>query len=171
MNFVTPMQDAGSGAVFIRDESNQLVSACFTTVANVAPGIFTANADGQGVPSAYVVRVKPDNSQHDEPLLQFDAAQGKYVPIALDLGPDGDIVVLVLFGTGWRQVTSVNEVSVKIAGVDCPVDYVGKQPTYEGMAQINARLPRTLIGQGDANVDVTIRGVPANIVQMKFKSN
>jgi uncharacterized protein (TIGR03437 family) len=58
---------------------------------------------------------------------------------------------------------------VKIGRIDCPVEYVGKQPTVEGLDQFNARLPRTLIGLGEVNVEVRIGGILANIVQLKFK--
>ena len=97
----------------------------------------------------------------------------------MDLGPDDEFLVLALFGTGWRQA-ALSEVSVRIyraneAGVvfnvQCPVEYVGKQPTYEGLDQINVRLPRELAGKGDAVVTVSFGNLymPVNEVQLKFK--
>ncbi len=95
--------------------------------------------------------------------------QRRFVPIALDLGSESELVVLSLFGTGWRQVRSIAEVGVKIGGVDCPIEYAAKQPTIDGLDQINLRLPRILIGKGDVNVEVKIENTIANLVQLKIK--
>jgi uncharacterized protein (TIGR03437 family) len=68
---------------------------------------------------------------------------------------------------------------ITVGGVDCPVGYVGKQPTFAGLDQINARLPRTLIGKGEVDVMVSFSGRvaflgdngfrPINVVKLKFK--
>ncbi len=77
--------------------------------------------------------------------------------------------MLTLFGTGWRGLNSPANVSVKIGGIDCPVEYAGSQPTLEGLDQINARLPRALIGKGDVEVEVKNENTTANIVQLKIR--
>ena len=170
INYIMPSGLAdGPARIMLKDESGETINMGFAEITRVFPGVFTASSDGQGVPSAIITRVKPDGAQVIESVAQFDETQGKFVPMALDLGPESEFVVLSLFGTGWRQVDSASEASVKIGGVDCPVEYIGKQPTIDGLDQFNARLPRTLIGLGEVNVEVTIGGVPANIVRLKFK--
>jgi len=154
--------------LIVRDENNQVVSVGFPQVTAISAGIFTANADGQGVPAAVIVRARADGSQQYEPVNQLDPQQQKFVPIPLDLGPESDIIVLALFGTGWRQIGSATA-TVKIGGIDCPVEYIGKQPTIEGLDQINVRLPRTLIGKGDVTVQLEINSAQANPVQLKIK--
>lgn len=157
--------------LIVRDENNQVISVGFPRIVGISAGIFTANADGQGVPAAVIVRARSDGSQQYEPVNQFDPAQQRFVPIPLDLGSEAEIIVLALFGTGWRQIASASNsnTSVKIGGIDCPVEYVGKQPTIEGLDQINVRLPRTLIGKGDVIVELVINNIPANLVQLKIK--
>ncbi len=171
INFLVPLPTQGQQsfpAVIVRDTSNQILNVGFPTVNSFAPGIFTENTDGQGVPAAVIVRARSDGSQQYEPVSQFDQNLKRYVPLALDLGSDSDIVVLALCGTGWRNFGGAT-VSVKVGGIDCPVEYVGKQPTIEGLDQLNARLPRTLIGKGDVTVEVQFNSIVANPVQLKIK--
>lgn len=88
----------------------------------------------------------------------------------IDLGPETEFVVLSLFGTGWRQFGTLSNTRVAIGGVDCPIEYVGLQPTFFGVDQINARLPRALIGKGDLDVKVSFADrVFANTVKLNFK--
>jgi uncharacterized protein (TIGR03437 family) len=148
INLVMPAGVApGSAMVMVKDEGNNIRDLGFATVTSTSPGVFTANANGLGVPAGALVRVKPGNVQSYEAILAFDQSQGAYVPIPVDLGPDTEVVVLVLFGTGWRNVANPSNVSVRIGDVACPVEFVGKQPTMEGLDQLNARLPGTLIGR------------------------
>jgi uncharacterized protein (TIGR03437 family) len=60
-------------------------------------------------------------------------------------------------------------VTVKISGIECPVEYAGKQPTIEGLDQMNVRLPRSLAGAGSPFVIVNVNGVFANPVQIGIK--
>ncbi|MCI0419549.1 MAG: hypothetical protein L0312_10055, partial [Acidobacteria bacterium] len=170
INYVAPRDlNSGTATVKLIDEGGVAISIGFAEILRLSPGIFTADASGQGVPAAVIVRVKPGNVEITEPVAQFDEAQKKFVPIALDLGPESEIVVLTLFGTGWRGLNSPANVSVKIGGIDCPVEYAGSQPTLEGLDQINARLPRALIGKGDVEVEVKNENTTANIVQLKIR--
>jgi uncharacterized protein (TIGR03437 family) len=95
-----------------------------------APGLFTANSDGQGVPAAVAFR-RRGNIETYESVARFDSAQNKFVATPIDLGPDlGDLsdqVAILLFGTGIKFRSSLSAVSVKIGGVDVPVLYAGEQ--------------------------------------------
>src|SRR5262249_9872257 len=44
-------------------------------ISSVSRGIFTANANGQGVPAAVILRVQANGSQTFEPVAVFDQAQ------------------------------------------------------------------------------------------------
>src|SRR5207249_1587046 len=60
VNFVIPAQtEIGVANVVVR-AGDGTVSTGTVQVTAVAPAIFTANGDGQGVPTSYLVRVKPD---------------------------------------------------------------------------------------------------------------
>src|SRR5262249_60833289 len=78
-------------------------------VAAVAPGLFTASADGQGLAAAVALRIKNDGSQIYEPVVIFDQSQNKFVALPIALGPDlgtaSGQAVLILFWTGIRTRT------------------------------------------------------------------
>jgi uncharacterized protein (TIGR03437 family) len=132
----------------------------------VAPGLFSANADGKGVAAALTVRAKADGSQTTELVFRYDAAQNKRVAVPIDLRPQNEQVVLLLFGTGLRFNSGLAGVSVKIGGQDCEVLYAGPQGEFAGLDQVNVRLPRTLIGRGEVEVALKVDGKAANVVTL-----
>ncbi|MBL8187758.1 MAG: hypothetical protein JNK38_07105 [Acidobacteria bacterium] len=172
INFIMPSGLANGVATSrLIDENGNQIKFGFVEIARVAPGIFTADASGRGLPAAAIVR-SSSGFQVYEPVAKFDSALLQNIPIEIDLGHPSEVVVLVLFGTGWRQADP-SEVQVNISnnagGVFCPLQYAGRQPTIEGLDQINVFLPQTLAGKGDVTVRVTVAGIRANDVQLKIK--
>jgi uncharacterized protein (TIGR03437 family) len=47
--------------------------------------------------------------------------------------------------------------------------YVGPQLTFDGLDQINVRLPRTLAGKGEVDLAVTVDDKLANTTRLSFK--
>ncbi len=141
-------------------------------VSQVAPGIFTANSNGVGVPAGYITRVKSDNSQTLESIWQFDGLTNQYVTRPIDLGADNgansDRVFLVLVGTGLRYRSSLSSVVARIGGEEVTVDYVGAQGSFVGLDQINLLIPRTLIGKGLVDVVISLDGQATNPVQINI---
>jgi len=172
INYLMP-EGLQNGAMVVKlmSSANELIKADLGRFESIAPGVFTANSDGGGVPASFVTRVQPGNVQTTEPVAQLDVAQSRFVPLPIDLGPETEFVVLTLFGTGWRQLGSLPNTKVTIGGVDCPVEYVGPQPTFFGVDQINARLPRALISKGEVDVKVSffIDLDFTNTVKLSFK--
>lgn len=110
-----------------------------------APGLFSANANGQGVAAAVWQLVRADNSRESGFTFEFDAAQGASVAVPVPLGAEGDGLYLTLFGTGIRNA---NTVRVLVDGVEVPVLFSGPQPDFAGLDQINiGPLPRSLAGK------------------------
>ncbi len=141
-----------------------------TGIVTVAPGLFSANADGQGVTAAVVLRVRCDGTQVYEPVAQFDTGQGKFVHLPIDPGPSCEQVYLIQFGTGYRHRSSLSTVSCKIGGVDLPVLFAGAQGGYVGLDQINVGpLPRSLAGRGEVEITITVDGKPANLVRIAVR--
>jgi uncharacterized protein (TIGR03437 family) len=138
-------------------------------IAATAPGLFSANANGQGVAAAVALRVKADGSSLYEQVARFDAAQNRVVAVPLDLGPETDQVFLILYGTGFKMHSGLSAVSVKIDGVDAMVSYAGAQGDLVGLEQANVRMPRALIGRGIADITMTVDGKAANIVQVTIR--
>jgi uncharacterized protein (TIGR03437 family) len=131
--------------------------------------LFTADATGRGLPTAVVLRVRSNNTSQFEAIAQYDSGQNKFIPIPIDLGPLGDQVFLVLYGTGIRYRGSLSGVSVNIGGVENQVTFASAQGGLIGLDQVNVRLQRSLIGRGDVDVNLTIEGRPANTVQVNIK--
>jgi uncharacterized protein (TIGR03437 family) len=135
----------------------------------VAPGLFTFTADGRGVPAAIIRRFR--NGQEIFPSVlaaQLDA-QNRWVPLPIDLGPDTDLVILELFGTGLRFRTALSAVSVKIGGVEGQMFYAGEAPGFVGLDQIDVAIPRSLIGRGEVDVVLMVDGKTANTVKVSIK--
>ena len=130
-------------------------------IAAVAPGMFAANSNGQGVAAAQALRVR-GAMQTFEPVAQFNAAQGQFVALPLDLGPENDQVFLILFGTGIRGRTGLSAVTVTIGGVLATVSFAGAQGGFIGVDQSNVLIPRSLIGRDQVDVVLTVDGKTAN---------
>ncbi len=170
INYVVPSDLSEGPALFkLIGTAGTPIGAQFAPIRRLSPGLFTANADGRGVAAAVIVRVRSGNVQSYEPVARLDEASGKFVAAQIDLGPGSDFVYLALFGTGWRKTASLSTVTVVIGGVPSQVEYAGKQPTIDGMDQINVLLSRELIGKGGAVVDVRIDGNLANLVLISIK--
>jgi uncharacterized protein (TIGR03437 family) len=135
----------------------------------VAPGLFTANGDGQGAPAALALRVRPGAAPSYEPVAQYDAAQRRFVPRPIDLGAANEQVFLVLFGTGWRNRSALAGIDLKLGGVAATVQFAGAAPDAPGGDQLNAALPRSLIGRGEMDLVLAVDGKTANTVRLNIK--
>jgi uncharacterized protein (TIGR03437 family) len=167
INYLIPAGTANGVAAVTVIGADGAVSLGTVQIASVGPGLFAANADGKGVAAAVAVRVKTDGAQIYEPVIQSDGT--KWVSRPLDLGPAGEIVVLLLYGTGIRGRSSPAAVTAKIGGVSAQVDYAGPQPDFAGLDQINVRLPRELAGRGEVDVVLTVDGQVANTVRVNIR--
>jgi uncharacterized protein (TIGR03437 family) len=158
----------GTATVTVTSGDNKL-SIGAVQVTSVAPGVFTANANGQGVMAATILRVKPDGTQIFEPVVRFDSATGRFVPVPIDLGPETDQVFLVMFGTGFRLRSALSAVNVKIGGTDVEVLYASVAPGFIGLDQANVRLTRSFIGRGAVDVVMMVDGKTTNITGLNFR--
>jgi len=169
INYLTPAGLAEGPYVVKIVADNHVIRAGFDSIRKVTPGVFAANSNGEGVAAAVAVRVKPDGSQQFESIVSLDTSQNKYVAAPIDLGSDTDRVVLVLFGTGWRNQSSLSAFSVKIGGTNAQVQFAGKQPMLPGLDQLNALIPRSLIGSGEVDVELIVDGISANKVKIAIR--
>jgi uncharacterized protein (TIGR03437 family) len=134
----------------------------------VAPGLFAANANGQGVAAAVALRIR-NGAQTFEPVFRFDAGQNQAVPVQIDLGPAGDQVFLVLFCTGVRFRSSLSAVSFNVGGIGGTPTFAGAQGGLVGVDQVNVPLSRNLIGRGLVNVFLSVDGRMSNTVTASFR--
>jgi len=169
VNYQIPPGTAnGRVTVSIISSDGQLSSGKIDIV-TVAPGLFGANANGQGAAAAVALRVRADNSRTFEPVFRFDAAQNRFVSIPLDLGPEGEQVFLILFGTGIRSRGSLAAVTARIGGADAQVTFAGAQGSLVSLDQVNLLIPRILIGRGAVEIALTADGKIANTVEANIR--
>jgi uncharacterized protein (TIGR03437 family) len=135
-------------------------------LAAVAPGLYTANSNGQGAAAAIVLTNHADGSSSFVYTFQC-ASAGNCTALPIDLGLSTDQVALELFGTGIRG-HSVS-VTCKIGSTTLPVAYAGQQGVYVGLDQVNVLLPKSLRGAGNVTVVLTVDGQNANSVNLNFK--
>jgi len=169
INYQTPSGAAAGAATVIVTSGNVTLASGAAQITAVAPGLFAANSNGQGIAAALALRVRADNSQSYEPVARYDAAQSKFVAVPIDLGPDSEQVFLVLFGTGIRFRSSLAAVSAKVGGENASVLYAGAQGGFAGLDQVNLRLPRNLIGRGEVDVVLIVDSQAANIVRINIR--
>jgi len=160
INFIVPTGTA-AGLATLTTAGGSAVSAG-ENVTTVAPAIFTVSGDGTGVAAATAVQAPAADPLQQQPVqvYQCGSAGCAALPIVLNTGTD---VYVSFFGTGMRHLNSSTAV-VTINGVKVPVTYVGPQPQFAGLDQLNVQLPLTLRGSGMASVVVTIDGQTANAV-------
>jgi len=125
-------------------------------IAPTAPGLYTANAAGQGPAVAQAT-----NGQTYSNTFQCNSA-GNCTLIPIDVASQP---YLILYGTGIRGLPCQN-VSVKIGNIDAPVTFAGTQGAYAGLDQVNVALPATLKGRGQLVVTVTVNGQATNMGQL-----
>ncbi|MBI3667567.1 MAG: SBBP repeat-containing protein [Acidobacteria bacterium] len=144
--------------------SDARVQTANVTIESVCPGLFSMNADGQGVAAGNVVRVSASGAQTFLDIMRYDNAQRKWVGQPIDFGTPTDRIFLVLYGTGLRNRTSLANVSATIGGIQVQADYLGAQGTLVGLDQFNVELPRATAGMGEVPISLTVDGKTANTV-------
>ncbi len=169
INFQIPPSTANGLATITVSAGSGTLSNGTARIAYTAPGIFSANADGQGIAAGVILRIKADGTQIFESIARFDAASNRFVAQTVDLGPEGDQVFLILFGTGARFRSSSTTASATIGGQPAELLFVGAQGAFVGLDQINLRLDRSLIGRGEVEVRLSIDGAESNPVTLLIK--
>ena len=169
VNYLIPTGTAAGAATVTMTSGNGAVSTGVVQIATVAPGLFSANASGQGVAAGVALRVKADGAQVFEPIARFDQSQNRLVAIPIDLGPEGEQVFLILYGTGFRFNSALPAVTCGIGGVNAEALYAGVAPGFVGLDQTNVRLPRSLAGRGEVDVVLAVDGKAANMVRISVK--
>jgi uncharacterized protein (TIGR03437 family) len=169
-NFQVPGSTAsGKATVTIRKQDGSTVSGSIF-VDSVAPGVFSANASGEGVGLIAAVRADSAGNRTNLAVSRYDAAQSKYVAVPISLGGESDQVYLILYGTGIRGEKVLSNVTAQVGGTSVPVTYAAAQSEYAGLDQVNiGPLPRSLAGKGEVAIVVTVAGYPSNSVTMQLE--
>ena len=116
------------------------------------PNVFLADASARAAGAALRLR---NGQQIAESLAQ-----------PIDLGPAGDAVYLILYGSGLGNGKAA---TATIGGVAADVAYAGPQGEYAGLDQFNVLVPRSLAGRGRVEVVIMAEGRKANAVAIEVK--
>ncbi len=169
INYQIPPGTAPGNATVTVTASDGESASGTVGIVPVAPGLFSADASGQGVAAAVVLRLMSNGAQKFEALFSYDESQARMLALPIDLSPPGDDVYLILFGTGLRARASLTAVTVRVADQDLPASFAGAQGAFIGLDQLNVKLPRTLIGKGEVEVTVKVDGFNSNTVKIRIK--
>jgi uncharacterized protein (TIGR03437 family) len=159
---------AGETLIEVR-RGTQVLAAGSVEIERVAPGIFTADSSGSGLAAAVALRVRSDNSQVFEPLFRFDPQTRQFVAVPIDISSSAEQVFLVLFATGVRYRIDAAGVRVKIASEDAMVSFAGPAPGLVGVDQVNALIPKSLIGRGEVEVILIADGRESNRTKIHIR--
>lgn len=167
INWIVPAGVRPGMAAVTVSAAGKVLASGAVRIESVAPGLFTANADGRGAPAAVAVRVDARGNQTVTPVFQCGGGPGTCEARPLEGPRAGEDVILLLFGTGLRGRTALSQVQATVGGARAEVLYAGPQPEFPGLDQVNVRVPRGLAGR--VEVVLTVDGVPANPVRLELR--
>src|SRR5262249_24902225 len=165
INYLIP-SGAANGPATVTVSSG---AAGIVEIASVAPGLFSANADGQSVAAAVVLQIKAEGAQRIRRVAQFDAGQNRLIAATIDVRNQTEQVFLILFGKAFRHGSDLGNVAIRIGNATLAVSYAGAQGGFVGLDQCNVRLPTNLAGAGNVNLTLTVDGNTSNVVTMQIK--
>jgi uncharacterized protein (TIGR03437 family) len=164
INYLIPAGTAlGAARVTVTSGAGGTITGSLQ-IERVAPALYTANAQGNGVAAALFLRVAGEARTQG---LIFDPNTRASVP--LDLGSTSDQVFLLMFGTGIRSAP-VGSVSATLGGQSIPVVGAAPQGEFVGLDQVNlGPIPRALAGRGEVDLVLTVDRKPANTVKVNIR--
>jgi uncharacterized protein (TIGR03437 family) len=154
--FLIPVGTAPGSATVTVTSGDGTVSTAAVQVSAVAPGLFSANANGQGVAAAEALQ-----GQNAWPIFSCGPVPLGCTPVPVNFNQ----TFLELYGTGIRG-HSPTGVACTIGATSVPVLYAGPQGQDAGLDQVNISLPAALANQGLLNIVLTVDGQASNTVTM-----
>ncbi len=167
VNYQIPEGTAAGPAVVTITSGDGTISIGTETIVGVGPALFTADSSGNGFPAADLLRVRNGQLIYER-VVTRDAAN-QLVAVPIDFMQPSDQLFLILYGTGFRKRSALSAVTGTIGGTNVPVQYAGAQGGFVGLDQVNLELPRSLIGKGTVNVQLTADGHNTKPVTITFK--
>jgi uncharacterized protein (TIGR03437 family) len=169
INLVIPEGTGPGPAVVTVTNADGVQSRGTVEIGSVSPGFYTMNQNGQGVVAGYVEVVPASGPPTYEPVYSCPGGGAPCTTIPIDVSNSSDQFYLVMFGTGFRGRSALQQVSVTIGNQSVPVLYAGAQGQYEGFDQMDVQLPNSLAGAGVVNIVATVDGAQANVVQIQIQ--
>jgi uncharacterized protein (TIGR03437 family) len=154
INFLVPSTTANGIASLAVVPTSASPKTATAQVRTTAPALFTMD---QRIAAATAIRVR--NGIQTE-VAVFNCAATGCVATPIELANDAP-VYLTLYGTGLRRQ---QRASATVKGVNASLLYVGAQPSFAGLDQVNIELPASLRGSGEVEIVLTIDGERSNSV-------
>lgn len=169
INYQLPAGLAPGAATVTILNKTDLVALGSLRLERIAPGLFAANANGQGVAAAQLQRRATDGTDSFEPVAVYDEMQKLFFPRLLEVSQPATQYFLTLYGTGLRFRNPAHPVTAQIGGTAVEVLYAGEQKEFFGLDQVNLRVPPDLAGRGQVEVQLAIEGQTTNPILVAFK--
>jgi uncharacterized protein (TIGR03437 family) len=160
INYLLPTNVAlGTAKIEVVKTDGSVMARGAVSVNPIWPGLFTTNQNGRGIVAADVLRLKANGDRVFESIHD-----------PLNLAIPGDKIYLQLYGTGLRGRRDPSHVKLTLGGTPLAVEYIGAQPQYFGLDQINVQVPASLAGRNRTlDLVLYVDGWAANVVQCKVK--
>lgn len=161
VNYYVPYNVKPGPATLTVKSGDGTVTTGTVLISQVMPGLYTANANGQGPPAAMAVIAHGDGSRSSQ--LTYSCSGGAdCVPASISLA-SSDSLYIELYGTGIRHASSLSGVMATVNGQSAPVQYAGAS-AYTGEDQVNIQIPNSLFHTGTVNLTITVDGQASNTV-------
>ena len=159
VNYLMPPETAfGPAIITVRTSTGRTITGTVEIIP-LAPGLYTATSSGTGLAAAFILRVAEDGTRTEELVYNPDLT-----PAPIDLGPPGEQVFLILFGTGFRAGAEA-QLRAVVGGELVPVLGVAAHADFAGLDQGSiGPFPRSLAGRGPVAVALRVGGERSNIV-------
>jgi uncharacterized protein (TIGR03437 family) len=164
INYLIPAGTApGLTTTNIVDVAGNILSST-AQIQSVAPGLFTANGNGQGVVSATAYRLV--DLVRSAPVIVYQCLDvpGTCLSVPINLGVDSPVFV-TFYTTGLRGRSSDAAVSVSIGGQSVAVRSITSgddSSVAAGLDAILVGLPLSLRGRGEVDVVILVDGTSSN---------
>jgi uncharacterized protein (TIGR03437 family) len=169
INYLVPAASKPGWALVTVLNQGKPVATGTAGIARIWPALFSKNGDGRGVPAAMAVRVAADGKQTVFPVFVCGSEQGSCVPTPIDLSAANEQVILLLYGTGIRGRSALDQVKVQIGGFEGEVQYTGAQSEYPGLDQVNVKMPVMTNVRGRQALWLSVEEHVANMVEVEIK--
>jgi len=155
INYLVPEEAALGRITAVVQREGKTTGQGVFWLERVAPALFTATFDGQGVPAGQLLRIKADGTRAFETLAQ-----------PIEFLEAGERLFLILYGTGIRRASST---LLSLGKETASITFAGAQGEYAGLDQVNAEVPRTAAGSGKVDVVLLADNKAANTVTLEFQ--
>jgi uncharacterized protein (TIGR03437 family) len=166
INFIVPQSVAPGSALVTVMNGDAVAGTGHILVATVAPGLYTANGNGLGPPAALALYALGSNQAFSY-VFQCDSKNQNCAPLPVTVPNDESDLYLILFGTGIRG--DAEHVMVTIAGTPLTVTFAGAQGQFDGLDQINIKIPRGFQVRGQSTLALQVGTLGANQVSLAFQ--